>query len=54
MALPSSGPISMDDMNTDRGIASGTQIDLATAGNVYGVSYLTNGSNYLEFFELIS
>jgi len=52
MALPAVGnPISMNDMNTDRGIASGTQIDLATAGNAYGVSYLTNGSNYLEFFE---
>ena len=51
MALPSSGPISLNDMNTDRGIASGTQIDLATAGNAYGVSYTTNGSNDLQFFE---
>jgi len=51
MALPSSGPISMNDMNTDRGIASGTQINLATAGTAYSVSYATDGSNDLQFFE---
>ena len=51
MALQSSGPISMNDMNTDRGIASGTQIDLATAGTAYSVSYATDGSNDLQFFE---
>ena len=51
MALPSSGPISMNDMNTDRGIASGTQIDLAAAGTAYSVSYATNGTNDLQFFE---
>jgi hypothetical protein len=51
MALPSSGPISMADMNTDRGISATTQIDLASAGSAYGVSYTTNGSNDLQFFE---
>jgi hypothetical protein len=51
MALQSSGPISMNDMNTDRGIASGTQINLATAGTAYSVSYTTNGSNDLRFSE---
>ena len=51
MALQVSGPISMNDMNIDRSIASGTQINLATAGTAYGVSYLTNGTNDLQFFE---
>jgi hypothetical protein len=51
MALPTSGPISLNDMNTDRGIASGTQIDLASAGTAYSVSYTTNGSNDLQFLE---
>jgi hypothetical protein len=41
----------MNDMNTDRFIASGTQIDLATAGTAYSVSYATNGSNDLQFSE---
>ena len=51
MPLPSSGQISMNDMNTDRGISSGTQIDLATAGNVYSVSYNTLGTNQLGMDE---
>jgi hypothetical protein len=51
MALPASGQISMDNMNTDRGIASGTQIDLATAGTAYSVSYNTSGTNDLQFSE---
>jgi len=51
MALQASGPISMDDMNTDRSIISGTQIDLATAGTAYSVSYATNGTNDLQFSE---
>ena len=37
MALPQSGPISMDQMNTDRGIASGTRIDLDAAAIAYGM-----------------
>lgn len=51
MALPASGPISMNDMNTDRGIASGTQIDLAAAGTAYFISYNTSGTNDLRFSE---
>ena len=51
MALQASGPISMNDMNIDRGIPSATQINLATAGTAYGVSYLTNGTNDLQFSE---
>ena len=51
MALQVSGPISMNDMNTDRAIASGTQIDLASAGTAYSVSYATNGSDDLQFSE---
>jgi|688.fasta_scaffold01113_12 hypothetical protein len=51
MALPASGQISMDNMNTDRGIASGTQINLATAGTAYSVSYNTSGTNDLQFSE---
>ena len=51
MALPSSGTITMDQMNTDRGIASGTTINLATAGTAYGVSYTTDGTNDLRMDE---
>ena len=51
MALPSSGPISMDNMNTDRGLASGTQIYLSNAGDAYGVSYNQLGSDPLAFNE---
>jgi hypothetical protein len=51
MALPSSGPISMNDMNTDRGIPSGTEISLSVAGSAYGVSYTTDGTNDLQFLE---
>ncbi len=32
MALPASGEISFNLFNTDRGIASGTQVDMAAAG----------------------
>jgi hypothetical protein len=41
----------MNDMNTDRGIASGTQIDLAAAGTAYSVSYNTAGTNQLGMDE---
>ena len=51
MAIPSSGEISMNLFNTDRGIASGTQIDLAAAGTAYAVSYTTDGSNDLQMAE---
>jgi hypothetical protein len=51
MAIPSSGEISMNLFNTDRGIASGTQIDLAAAGTAYAVSYTTDGSNDLQMLE---
>lgn len=51
MALPSSGQITMNDMNTDRGISSGTQIDLASAGTAYSVSYNTLGTNQLGMDE---
>jgi hypothetical protein len=51
MPLPASGQISMNDMNTDRGIASGTQIDLAAAAIVYSVSYTTDGTNQLGMDE---
>jgi len=51
MALPSSGQITMNDMNTDRGITSGTQIDLATAGTAYSVSYNTTGTDQLGMDE---
>jgi hypothetical protein len=50
MALPSSGPISMNDMNTDRGIASGTQIDLDTAAIAYGIPTKPHGMD--EFYGL--
>ena len=50
MALPASGPISMNDMNTDRGIASGTQIDLDTAAIAYGIPTKPHGMN--EFYGL--
>jgi hypothetical protein len=51
MALPSSGQITMNDMNTDRGIPSGTQIDLASAGTAYSVSYNTSGTDQLGMDE---
>ena len=51
MALPSSGQITMNDMNTDRGISSGTQIDLASAGTAYSVSYNILGTNQLGMDE---
>jgi hypothetical protein len=51
MAIPSSGEISMNLFNTDRNIASGTQIDLAAAGTAYAISYATDGSNDLQMAE---
>lgn len=51
MAIPSTGEISMNLFNTDRGIASGTQIDLAAAGTAYAVSYTTDGTNDLQMLE---
>jgi hypothetical protein len=51
MALPSSGQITMNDMNTDRGISSGTQIDLASAGTAYSVSYNILGTDQLGMDE---
>jgi hypothetical protein len=36
MALPTSGPISFADLNTDRGIAATTQVDLRAAALSYG------------------
>lgn len=51
MALPSSGQIDMNQMNTDRGIPSGTQIDLASAGTAYSVSYNTSGTDQLGMDE---
>ena len=51
MALQVSGQISMNDMNIDRGIPSATQINLATAGTAYGVSYNTIGTDDLKFSE---
>ncbi len=41
----------MNLFNTDRNIASGTQIDLAAAGTAYAVSYATDGSNDLKMNE---
>ena len=51
MAIPASGEISFNLFNTDRGIASGTQVDIATAATAYGVSYTTNGSNDININE---
>jgi hypothetical protein len=51
MAIPSSGELSMNLFNTDRGISSGTQIDLAAAGTAYAISYTTDGSNDLQMYE---
>jgi hypothetical protein len=51
MAIPNNGEISMNLFNTDRNIASGTQIDLAAAGTAYAISYTTNGSNDLQMLE---
>jgi len=51
MAIPNTGEITMNLFNTDRGIASGTQIDLASAGTAYSVSYATDGSNDLQMLE---
>ena len=48
MALPQSGPISMDQMNTDRGIASGTRIDLDAAAIAYGIPSTPHGMD--EFY----
>ena len=55
MALPSSGTISLDNFNTDRFIPSGTQVDMAAAAAVYGVTYSTSGPNGIgmdEFYGL--
>ena len=55
MALPSSGTISLDNFNTDRFIPSGTEIDMAAAAAVYGVTYSTtslNGIGMDEFYGL--
>jgi len=49
MALQTSGQISMDDMRVEAG-ATG-QVDLATLGSTFGVSYTTNGGNDLQFSE---
>ena len=51
MSIPSTGEISMNLFNTDRGIASGTRIDLAAAGTAYAVSYTTDGTNDLQMAE---
>ena len=51
MPIPASGEISMNLFNTDRGIASGTEINLAAAGTAYAVSYTTDGSNDLQMAE---
>jgi hypothetical protein len=37
MPLPTSGPISFADLNTDRGIPATTQIDIRSAANAYGL-----------------
>jgi hypothetical protein len=50
MALPPSGTISMDNMNTDRGISSMTQIDLDTAAIAYNIPTKPHGMN--EFYGL--
>lgn len=50
MALPASGQISMDNMNTDRGINSGTQIDLDTAAIAYSIPTKPHGMD--EFYGL--
>lgn len=51
MALPSSGQISFQQFNTDRGLTATAQIDMASAGTAYGVSYATNGTNQLGMDE---
>jgi hypothetical protein len=50
MALPS-GQISFSDFNTDRGIAATTQIDIFSAGVIYGVPFNTFGSDDLQMNE---
>ena len=51
MPIPASGEISMNLFNTDRNIASGTEINLAAAGTAYAVSYTTDGNNDLQMLE---
>ena len=48
MALPASGQITMDNMNTDRAVPSGTQIDLDTAAIAYGIPTKPHGMD--EFY----
>ena len=51
MPLPSSGTISTDDLNEELGNDAGTAIDLETAADSFGVTYLTDGSDPIEFDE---
>lgn len=51
MALPASGVISMSDMNTELGYSSTAQISLSSAGDDFGVSYNTSGTNDLKISE---
>ena len=49
MALPASGQISMLQMRTEAGTTGA--FSLASMGNIFGVSYATNGTNSLMFTE---
>jgi len=56
MALPSSGPISFQDFNSDRALALSSPIDMAHAADFYGVSYdlFGNSLGMDEFYGLSS
>jgi hypothetical protein len=49
MALPTSGPISFQDLNTDRGIGATTQSDLRSTALAYG---LTAPDGMDEFYNV--
>lgn len=49
MPLPTSGPISFQDLNTDRGIGTTTQSDLRSTANAYG---LTAPDGMDEFYNV--
>ena len=53
MPLPSSGPISADDINDELGNSPGTQIDFQSAAIYFGVSS-TGGIQFDEFYGLSS
>lgn len=49
MALPLDGPISFQNLNTDRGILATAQVDINTAAIAYGIPDTPHGMN--EFYS---